>query len=69
MRRDAQATDLDRVLQVYQFWAHKLYPKTRFKETIDRVEKLCHSKRMQVRLVFTFVPLGYQTGVLLVGRT
>ncbi|KAI0006154.1 replication fork protection component Swi3-domain-containing protein [Russula compacta] len=43
-----EATDLDRVLQVYQFWAHKLYPRTRFKETIDRVEKLCHSKRMQV---------------------
>lgn len=43
-----QATDLDRVLQIYQFWSHKLYPKTRFKETVDRVEKLCHSKRMQV---------------------
>ena len=44
-----QAADLDRVLQVYQFWSHRLYPKTRFKETVDRVEKLCHSKRMQVR--------------------
>jgi replication fork protection complex subunit Csm3/Swi3 len=44
-----QAADLDRVLQVYQFWTHRLYPKTRFKETVDRVEKLCHSKRMQVR--------------------
>jgi replication fork protection complex subunit Csm3/Swi3 len=41
---------LDRVLQLYQFWTHKLYPKTRFKETVDRVEKLCHSKRMQVSL-------------------
>ncbi|KAI0256839.1 replication fork protection component Swi3-domain-containing protein [Lactifluus subvellereus] len=45
-----EATDLDRVLQVYQFWTHKLYPKTRFKEMVDRVEKLCHSKRMQVSL-------------------
>ncbi|KAH9981160.1 replication fork protection component Swi3-domain-containing protein [Lactifluus volemus] len=45
-----EATDLDRVLQLYQFWTHKLYPKTRFKETVDRVEKLCHSKRMQVSL-------------------
>ncbi|KAF8274886.1 replication fork protection component Swi3-domain-containing protein [Lactarius quietus] len=43
-----EAADLDRVLQVYQFWSHRLYPKTRFKETVDRVEKLCHSKRMQV---------------------
>jgi replication fork protection complex subunit Csm3/Swi3 len=41
------------VLQVYQFWAHKLYPKTRFKETIDRVEKLCHSKRIQVCLALS----------------
>jgi replication fork protection complex subunit Csm3/Swi3 len=46
-----QATDLDRMLQIYQFWTHKLYPKTRFKETVDRVEKLCHSRRMQVCLV------------------
>jgi len=38
------------MLQIYQFWSHKLYPKTRFKETVDRVEKLCHSKRMQVAL-------------------
>ncbi|KAI0302178.1 replication fork protection component Swi3-domain-containing protein [Russula brevipes] len=45
-----EATDLDRVLRIYQFWTHKLYPKTRFKETVDRVEKLCHSKRMQVAL-------------------
>ncbi|KAH9005299.1 replication fork protection component Swi3-domain-containing protein [Lactarius hatsudake] len=45
-----EAGDLDRVLQVYQFWTHRLYPKTRFKETVDRVEKLCHSKRMQVAL-------------------
>ncbi|KAF9242124.1 replication fork protection component Swi3-domain-containing protein [Melanogaster broomeanus] len=43
-------TDLNRILQVYQFWTHKMYPKEPFKETVDRVEKLCHSKRMQVRL-------------------
>ena len=42
------------MLQVYQFWTHKLYPKTRFKETVDRVEKLCHSKRMQVRALDRF---------------
>ncbi|KAG1803803.1 Swi3-domain-containing protein [Suillus plorans] len=43
-------SDLQRILQVYQFWSHRLYPKTPFKDTIERVEKLCHSKRMQVRL-------------------
>ncbi|KAJ7685237.1 replication fork protection component Swi3-domain-containing protein [Mycena polygramma] len=41
-----EAADLNRLLQVYQFWTHKLYPKTPFKDTVDRVEKLCHSKRM-----------------------
>jgi replication fork protection complex subunit Csm3/Swi3 len=53
--RITQATDLDRVLQIYQFWSHKLYPKTRFKETVDRVEKLCHSRRMQVRALTDFI--------------
>ncbi|KIK97453.1 hypothetical protein PAXRUDRAFT_824916 [Paxillus rubicundulus Ve08.2h10] len=42
--------DLKRVLQVYHFWTHKMHPKMPFKETVSRVEKLCHSKRMQVRL-------------------
>ncbi|KAJ7709852.1 replication fork protection component Swi3-domain-containing protein [Mycena rosella] len=40
------ASDLNRLLQVYQFWTHRLYPKTPFKDTVDRVEKICHSKRM-----------------------
>ncbi|KAH8833639.1 replication fork protection component Swi3-domain-containing protein [Flagelloscypha sp. PMI_526] len=44
------AADLSRLLQVYQFWTHALYPKTQFKDTVQRVEKLCHSKRMQVAL-------------------
>ena len=26
-----------------------MYPKTPFRETVKRVEKLCHSKRMHVR--------------------
>ncbi|KAJ7774543.1 replication fork protection component Swi3-domain-containing protein [Mycena maculata] len=41
-----EASDLNRLLQVYQFWTHGLYPRTPFKDTVDRVEKLCHSKRM-----------------------
>ncbi|CAK5277676.1 unnamed protein product [Mycena citricolor] len=45
-----EASDLNRLLQVYQFWTHGLYPKTPFKETVDRVEKLCHSKRMRNKL-------------------
>jgi replication fork protection complex subunit Csm3/Swi3 len=58
--------DLDRVLQVYQFWTHKLYPKTRFKETVDRVEKLCHSKRMQVRVIWFF--LSSQISIITIGK-
>ncbi|KAA1471116.1 Swi3-domain-containing protein [Dentipellis sp. KUC8613] len=45
-----EAVDLDRVLQIYQFWTHKMYPKTKFRDTVERVEKLCHSKRMHVAL-------------------
>ncbi|KAI0670345.1 replication fork protection component Swi3-domain-containing protein [Trametes maxima] len=42
--------DLNRLLNVYQFWAHKMYPNTHFSDTVQRVEKLCHSKRMNVAL-------------------
>ncbi|KAI0647088.1 replication fork protection component Swi3-domain-containing protein [Trametes meyenii] len=42
--------DLNRLLNVYQFWAHKMYPHTHFSDTVQRVEKLCHSKRMNVAL-------------------
>ncbi|KAH7926302.1 Swi3-domain-containing protein [Leucogyrophana mollusca] len=45
-----EASDLNRILQVYQFWTHKMYPKTQFRDTVERVEKICHSKRMHVAL-------------------
>ncbi|KAF8798065.1 Swi3-domain-containing protein, partial [Phlegmacium glaucopus] len=45
-----EATDLHRLLQVYQYWTHQLYPKTQFRDTVERVEKLCHSRRMHVSL-------------------
>ncbi|TFY76324.1 hypothetical protein EWM64_g7688 [Hericium alpestre] len=45
-----EAADLDRVLQIYQFWTHRMYPKTKFRDTVERVEKLCHSRRVQVAL-------------------
>ncbi|PPQ63068.1 hypothetical protein CVT24_005923 [Panaeolus cyanescens] len=41
---------LNRLLQVYQFWTHQLYPKTPFKDTVERIEKLTHSRRMNVSL-------------------
>ncbi|KAI0636935.1 replication fork protection component Swi3-domain-containing protein [Trametes polyzona] len=42
--------DLNRLMNVYQFWAHKMYPNTHFIDTVQRVEKICHSKRMNVAL-------------------
>ncbi|KAH9951472.1 replication fork protection component Swi3-domain-containing protein [Amylocystis lapponica] len=45
-----EATDLNTLLQVYQFWTHKMYPKNQFRDSVQRVEKLCHSRRMHVSL-------------------
>ena len=42
--------DLDRLMSIYQFWAHNMFPKTQFRDTIDRVERVCRSRRMLVRL-------------------
>ena len=44
-----QVSDLNRLMNIYQYWAHQMYPKTQFSDTVQRVEKLCHSKRMMVR--------------------
>lgn len=43
-----QEKDLQRLLRIYQFWAHEMYPKGQFRDTVEKVEKLCHSKRMAV---------------------
>ena len=48
-----KAADLSRLLQIYQFWTHKMYPKTQFRDTVQRVEKLCHSRSMHVRFPFS----------------
>jgi len=34
---------------MYQYWAHQMYPRHTFNDTIERVEKLTHSRRMHVR--------------------
>ena len=43
-----QVEDLDRLLRIYGYWTHALYPKTVFRDTVERIEKLCHSRRMNV---------------------
>ncbi|KAI0807552.1 replication fork protection component Swi3-domain-containing protein [Fomes fomentarius] len=45
-----ELSDLNRLLHVYQFWAHIMYPNTQFIDTAQRVEKLCHSKRLSIAL-------------------
>ncbi|KAI5899348.1 Swi3-domain-containing protein [Schizophyllum commune H4-8] len=45
-----EATDLNRLLNIYQFWAHRMYPRTQFNDTVERIEKLCHSRRMHNQL-------------------
>jgi hypothetical protein len=38
-----QAKDLANLLSTYQMWAHQLFPKMPFSETVTRVEVLCHT--------------------------
>ncbi|CAE6452733.1 unnamed protein product [Rhizoctonia solani] len=45
-----ELSDLNRVMQMYQLWAHKMFPKMQFQDTVERVEKLCRTKRMHVAL-------------------
>lgn len=41
-------SDARRILQFYQVWAHGLYPKAKFDDVLVMIEKLGHSKRLQV---------------------
>jgi replication fork protection complex subunit Csm3/Swi3 len=43
-----QAADLDRLMDLYQMWAHRMFPKTQFRDTIEKVERVCRQKRMLV---------------------
>ncbi|KAK6422317.1 chromosome segregation in meiosis-related protein [Oleoguttula sp. CCFEE 5521] len=41
-------SDISRMLNSYQLWLDDLYPKAKFRDALAMVEKLGHSKRMQV---------------------
>ena len=41
-------SDISRMLNLYQLWLDDLYPKAKFKDGLVMVEKLGHTKRMQV---------------------
>ncbi|RXK37489.1 hypothetical protein M231_05210 [Tremella mesenterica] len=42
-----EMADLRDLLGIYQMWAHGMFPKGDFAGTISRVEKVCHSRRME----------------------
>ncbi|EJD52924.1 Swi3-domain-containing protein [Auricularia subglabra TFB-10046 SS5] len=42
--------DLTRLLQMYQFWTHKMFPKMQFDDAVNRIEKVCHSRRMLISM-------------------
>lgn len=41
-------TDMARLLNTYQLWLDDLYPRAKFRDALTMVEKLGHSKRMQI---------------------
>ena len=43
-----QYTDLARLLNLYQFWLDDLYPRAKFADGLAIIEKLGHTKRIQV---------------------
>ena len=44
-----QASDLKLLVQRYEYWAHRLFPKFPFADVVDQVENLGHKKLVQVR--------------------
>lgn len=43
-----EASDLNKVMSLYQEWAHSLYPRLTFYDVIKTIEKKCHSKLAKV---------------------
>ncbi|WRT64841.1 uncharacterized protein IL334_001777 [Kwoniella shivajii] len=45
-----ETQDLRNLLNMYQMWAHGMFPKGDFQHTINRVEVICRTKRMESAL-------------------
>lgn len=41
-------SDMQRMLELYQLWLDELYPKAKFRDALTMVEKVGHTRRMQV---------------------
>ncbi len=44
-----EAEDLAKLIQFYQLWAHQLFPRLQFDAIVERVEKLCRSRRLNTQ--------------------
>lgn len=47
--RGHELADLDRIIEGYQFWAHELYPKAKFRDVIKIVSKVGKTRSMKSR--------------------
>ncbi|WVQ97993.1 hypothetical protein IAU59_005113 [Kwoniella sp. CBS 9459] len=45
-----EAKDLRTLLNMYQMWAHGMFPKGDFAHTVNRVEVVCRSRRMEMAI-------------------
>lgn len=43
-----EASDLNRMMRLYEHWAHRLYPKFHFDDCMAKIEKLGHKKQVQM---------------------
>ncbi|KAI7180730.1 hypothetical protein KC343_g12456 [Hortaea werneckii] len=41
-------SDIERLLNMYQLWMDDMYPRAKFRDAVTMVEKVGHSKRMQI---------------------
>ncbi|KAG0146455.1 hypothetical protein CROQUDRAFT_657252 [Cronartium quercuum f. sp. fusiforme G11] len=48
--KGSEKEGLKRVLKMYQMWTHVLYPKARFGDAIETIEKLCRKRPLQAAL-------------------
>jgi replication fork protection complex subunit Csm3/Swi3 len=49
LRSNLQFSDVARLLRLYQLWLDDLYPRAKFADGLTIIEKLGHSKRMQMQ--------------------
>jgi hypothetical protein len=46
--------DFKRLVSMYQTWIHKMYPEFTIESMVEKVEKLCHSKGVKVKIAIIY---------------